>query len=384
MKIKLHALFIILAAFISFSCVQPTNNTANNSTEGGLTEETVSLGWYLYITNANSDYPQQTYLYINNSGAIERAGSSTYEYTGSQLEMIQQQLSYSVCKKNADGTAISFYASDAPSWAEIGSEENNDSQYLMQIYTFLSEFGTGIYYDTFEKQTDKISFFNFDRIIRTDENNHNYITCTMSYINAVSENLEYLKTTNLFSDCTKGTVQNARIYYYPINESFLININGTGYLYEANSNFLKNCQANIELSVDFSMTSEISITYWRSDNHGSRTDYKKEQSSAQPPSGGIPSGSDTAKSLIIGTWFCKDAGLFKYLEFYSNGTGKAYPEVPDNHSSFNWSINGNQITLTGNFSNTSSQYSSKKFTVSDNTLWFEKLSGLSDLIFTRQ
>lgn len=89
MKIKLHALFIILAAFISFSCVQPTNNTANNSTEGGLTEETVSLGWYLYITNANSDYPQQTYLYINNSGAIERAGSSTYEYTGSQLEMIQ-------------------------------------------------------------------------------------------------------------------------------------------------------------------------------------------------------------------------------------------------------------------------------------------------------
>ncbi len=120
MKLKyLHILFITLAAMLAFSCVNPNGPSTTITPQ----EEDITPGWYLYTTNADTDYPQATYLYINTSGAVERAGSSSYEYTDSQLDLIKVQLSYSVCKKNADGTVITFKRTEAPSWAT----ENNNS-----------------------------------------------------------------------------------------------------------------------------------------------------------------------------------------------------------------------------------------------------------------
>lgn len=113
MKLKhLHILFITLAGLLAFSCVNPSSPTKITPQE-----EDITPGWYLYKTNANTDYPQATYLYINTSGAVERAGSASYEYTDSQLETLKGQLSYSVCQKNADGTVITFEPTEAPSWA---------------------------------------------------------------------------------------------------------------------------------------------------------------------------------------------------------------------------------------------------------------------------
>ena len=121
--VKSISVFLLLA-FLIPSCKAPVSPDNNEITSE---EDTITPGWYMYTTNANSDYPQQTFLYINTSGAIERAGSSAYEYTGSQLEMMQQQLSYTICKKNADGIIITFEPCDAPSWGTVNNETDTST-----------------------------------------------------------------------------------------------------------------------------------------------------------------------------------------------------------------------------------------------------------------
>ena len=120
---KLFSFFILFVALTAIACKQPTGSNQ----PGSESQETVTPGWYFYTTNADSANPQKTYLYINTSGAIERAGSSEYEYTGSQLEMIQGQLSYIICKKNADGTVITFVSCESPSWGTVNNEPNTPS-----------------------------------------------------------------------------------------------------------------------------------------------------------------------------------------------------------------------------------------------------------------
>lgn len=90
-------------------------------------QNTFSSGWYLYTTNANSAKPQKTYFYINSDGTIARAGSESNEYSGTQLESLHSQFSYSVCVKNADGTVITFAEAQAPSWADKSSSSNNST-----------------------------------------------------------------------------------------------------------------------------------------------------------------------------------------------------------------------------------------------------------------
>lgn len=104
---KLVLLFSLFAVLLCVACKPPYEEPVT---------EPVTPGWYLYTTNANSSQPQLTYLYINSSGTIERAGNSSYEYTGSMLEMMQNQLSYSICKKNANGSTITFTSTEVPSW----------------------------------------------------------------------------------------------------------------------------------------------------------------------------------------------------------------------------------------------------------------------------
>lgn len=169
MKAKIHALFIILATVLSFSCVQP-NNTNDNSTENATTEN-ITPGWYLYTTNADSAYPQKTYLYINTSGAIERAGSTQYEYTGSQLEMIQEQLSYTICRKNADGTVITFVSCESPTWENGNNEHNNISTcpYAEGEYLDVTK------HDTFSWPVNK------NLPLWSEKENNYYVSCSNGY-----------------------------------------------------------------------------------------------------------------------------------------------------------------------------------------------------------
>lgn len=67
-------------------------------------------------------------------------------------------------------------------------------------------------------------------------------------------------------------------------------------------------------------------------------------------------------NLFCGTWYCSTAGLLKYLEFYSDGTGKAYASDSSNYSSFNYSINNNILYLSGNV------IATIQFSITQNTL----------------
>lgn len=252
MKKYLFIIFSLIAAILSFSCAQ------NDDSESEKQEEKIAAGWYLYTTNANSTDSQSTYLYVNSSGAIERAGNKSNEYTGTELENLKKSLSYSICKKNADGTKITFEQTKMPDWTNKAPDTGD----------------TGA--DTGENSSEE-------------------------------------ETGSSPSDDTGNSGENP------------------------------------------------------SDDTGN---------SNETPSDDTPS--DTPLTLIIGTWYCSDGSLMSYLEFYADGTGKAYLSDPNNCSTFNWSISDSEITFSGYVINKSS------FTVNSRNLWFNSLCGLNNLTYTRQ
>ena len=78
--------------------------------------------------------------------------------------------------------------------------------------------------------------------------------------------------------------------------------------------------------------------------------------------GGNTTPVQTPSVLLVGKWYCSNGFLDKYLEFYSNETGKAYADPNSGFNSFNYSLNGNRITFTGLLNG------SAQFTVNANTL----------------
>lgn len=129
MKKNIFSVLVMLLAFccLFVGCNNLVNNNEDSKDDNNDKETSVTAGWYEYTTNANSDYPQSTIMYINESGTIERAGSIDNEYSGQQLEMLQNQLSYAICKKNADGVVIIFVSTNEPIWANSSNDDlNND------------------------------------------------------------------------------------------------------------------------------------------------------------------------------------------------------------------------------------------------------------------
>ena len=78
--------------------------------------------------------------------------------------------------------------------------------------------------------------------------------------------------------------------------------------------------------------------------------------------GGNTTPVQTPSLLLVGTWYCSNGELNKFLEFYANGTGKSYADSNSGFCSFNYSLNGNRITFTGLLNG------SAQFTVNANTL----------------
>lgn len=128
---KILSLFLV--AVLLASCESPTGNNNNSNNDNNQTpppSEIINAGWYVYTTNADSDKKQITYLYIDENGNIERAGSTENEYTGTHLEMFTQ-LSYSICMENAENSnKITFTPCEAPNWTNTPSDEdvNNNDQ----------------------------------------------------------------------------------------------------------------------------------------------------------------------------------------------------------------------------------------------------------------
>ena len=124
-------IFRVLVMLLALCCLIGCDNPANSG-EDEKNQTTNTEGWYAYTTeirNTDGYYTQQTTIfYINTTGNILRAGSRIEEYSGTELAMLQQQFSWSICRNLADYSdgRITFVLADAPVWAEQSDDNSND------------------------------------------------------------------------------------------------------------------------------------------------------------------------------------------------------------------------------------------------------------------
>ena len=125
-----NVLVVLLALCCLFvGCKNPSNNGEKNEWEP--TGPAVA-NWFEYTTSTptgDSWYTKQTSIfYINTDGKIERAGSENHEYFGTELEMIQNTLSWSICYENSNNITlnIEFKVTEPPVWADNTSDDNSN------------------------------------------------------------------------------------------------------------------------------------------------------------------------------------------------------------------------------------------------------------------
>lgn len=125
-----NVLVVLLALCCLFvGCKNPSNNGEKNEWEP--TGPAVA-NWFEYTTSTPTGdgwYTKQTSIfYINTDGKIERAGSENHEYFGTELEMIQNTLSWSICYENSNNITlnIEFKVTEPPVWADNTSDDNSN------------------------------------------------------------------------------------------------------------------------------------------------------------------------------------------------------------------------------------------------------------------
>lgn len=125
-----NVLVVLLALCCLFvGCENPSNNSEKNEWEP--TGPAVA-NWFEYTTSTPTGdgyYTKQTSIfYINTDGKIERAGSESYEYFGTELEMIQNTLSWSICRENSNNITLNveFNVTEPPVWADNTSDDNSN------------------------------------------------------------------------------------------------------------------------------------------------------------------------------------------------------------------------------------------------------------------
>lgn len=130
-------IFNVLVMLLAFSCffLGCDNPAKNDWTDGDNYEQKgpAVANWFEYTTSklvGDNIYISQTSIfYINTDGKIERAGSKTYEYSGTELEMIQNTLSWSICRENSntDSFNVKFKITEPPIWADNTSDDNSNN-----------------------------------------------------------------------------------------------------------------------------------------------------------------------------------------------------------------------------------------------------------------
>lgn len=125
-----NVLVVLLALCCLFvGCENPSNNGEKNEWEP--TGPAVA-NWFEYTTSTPTGdgwYTKQTSIfYINTDGKIERAGSEKHEYFGTELEMIQNTLSWSICRENSNNITLNveFKVTEPPVWADNTSDDNSN------------------------------------------------------------------------------------------------------------------------------------------------------------------------------------------------------------------------------------------------------------------
>ena len=85
----------------------------------------------------------------------------------------------------------------------------------------------------------------------------------------------------------------------------------------------------------------------------------------------------SVEKQIIGHWYFAKGSLFSNLEFYEDGTGKAYFKDSKNYSGFSWEINGTELIMKGAVKNKS------EFSINDNQLIIKRLNTLKNATYEK-
>lgn len=128
-------IFCVLVMLLALCCLFiGCDNPAGNGKENNDEQKGPAVAnWFEYTTSTSvgdGRYVSQTSIfYINIDGIIERAGSERYEYFGTQLEMIQSTLSWSICRENSntDSLNVKFKITEPPVWADNKSDDNSNN-----------------------------------------------------------------------------------------------------------------------------------------------------------------------------------------------------------------------------------------------------------------
>lgn len=127
-------IFNVLVVLLAFCCLfVGCDNPANSDEKIEYEQKGPAVAnWFKYTTSTpigDGYYTKQTSIfYINTDGKIERAGSESYEYFGTELEMIQNTLSWSICRENSNNITlkVEFYVTEPPVWADNTSDDNSN------------------------------------------------------------------------------------------------------------------------------------------------------------------------------------------------------------------------------------------------------------------
>lgn len=127
-------IFNVLVVLLALCCLfVGCDNPANSDEKIEYEQKGPAVAnWFEYTTSTPTGdgwYTKQTSIfYINTDGKIERAGSESYEYFGTELEMIQNTLSWSICYENSNNITlnIEFKVTEPPVWADNTSDDNSN------------------------------------------------------------------------------------------------------------------------------------------------------------------------------------------------------------------------------------------------------------------
>lgn len=123
------SILLLLLSLFFIGCKSPSNSDGDAEDKN---KGPYQAMWFEYTIRTPADdswyYAQTTFFYINTDGYIERAGNQTKEYFGTQLETLQNQLSWSICCENSDNSIyIRFQITEAPVWADNTSDDNSNN-----------------------------------------------------------------------------------------------------------------------------------------------------------------------------------------------------------------------------------------------------------------
>lgn len=322
---------IMLAVSMMFSCAMPNSGSSDDDEKTVQTdklEKQFTEGWWYYKSTIYVDKTQiETILYIlyDKDKNIERMGTDKVEYEKTVLDSVRASSSWLTLKRaSEESDSVYFYLVNEANVPTATWETNNT------------------------KNPQDVNPARKDASLRIDS--------TLTLATGNLHILPYIESVNIYADDDLELViqsNNDRLNItstVKFNE-YTLKCDAAGSMYFYIYDKTANCKSNVCYVTFKNTESDV--------NNNSNNNLSAD------------------KLLFIGTWCCENGGLYKYLEFNTDGTGKV-PISTGNYISFNWNISDGKLVTTGNLKG------SVNYSIVGNSLTLYKFNGKDDYVYIKQ